>query len=302
MADNNQSQKTELKGHVLTADELNEWGNGVQIIEPGLKGEDGGELRPATVEEAEDDPKEPAEPVEEYDEPEPVVTAEDPGEYQPQDYSFEVTVYDDEDKNGKSVKIKSVDDWDELLDKDANFGTSSALLKAQRLATKMESNQERDRAAWEEKKKTYDAQVGTQAEREEATNRIAAEINYLVAKGKLPKVSAELANADWRDHEVAKQPGVKEQIELIDYMTKENAARKKAGIQPLTSAIDAYNGLMLEQREKKANDVKTQAAEARKTAGARVAGTSPAPISNAPKGIAVGRGGSLRDMNSGWGF
>lgn len=299
---NDDQQPTELKGHVLTADELNEWGNGAQIIEPSLKGEGGGELRPAPVEEVEDEPDEAVEPVEEYDEPEPVVTAEDPGEYEPKDYSFEVTVYDDEGKNGKSVKISSIDDWDALLDKDANFGTSSALLKAQRLATKMESNQERDKAAWEEKKKTYDAQVGTRQEREEATTRIANEIGYLVSKGKLPKVAAEYATADWRDPEVAKQPGVKEQIELIDYMTKENAARAKAGIQPLTSAIDAYNGLMLEQREKKASDVKAQAAEARKAAGARVAGTSPAPVTNAPKGIAVGRGGSLRDMNAGWGF
>ncbi len=301
MEDDKQNQPTEVRGHVLTADELSEWGNGAQIIEPGVKKEGGGDLRPAPADDVVDE-DDPVEPIEEYDDPTPVVTADDPGEYQPKDYSFEVTVYDEEGKNAKTVKIASLDDWDALLEKDANFGTSASLLKAQRLATKMETSQERDKSVWEEKKKTYDTQVGTQEEREAATTRTVNEITYLVSKGKLPKVSAALMAADWRDPEIAKQPGVKEQIELINYMTKENAARLRAGIQPVTSAIDAYNGMMLEQRDQKATDVKAQAAEARKVAGARVAGSSPAPVSNVPKGIAVGRGGSLRDINSGWGF
>lgn len=284
------NKPTENQGTPIVPEDMHEWDTKSLILESG------------PTEQEEEQPEEVEEVVEqeEYDEPDPIVTEEDPGEYVPQDYSFEVTIYDDEGKNGKQVKVSTIEQFEELLEKDVNFGSPSALLKAQRLATKMESNSERDKRAWEEKKNKFDSQVQSVQEQQETVNAIASEIMYLVGKGKLPPVDKQYANADWSDPEVAKQPGVKEQVELLNYMRKENDARLKAGLKPLTSALDAYNAMQLETRDTQARNAKREAAEARKNAGARIAGTSPAPVSNTPKGISVGRGGSLRDLDSGW--
>lgn len=291
---------TEQQGTPIVPPDLGDMGNVPTFIEPGMNDEQGNEVR-QELETDEPEVEEEAEaPVEEYEDYTPTPTVEDPGTYTPKDYSFEVTVYDEEGKNGKSVKVKSIEEWEELLDKDSNFGTSSALLKAQRLATKMESNLDRDESEWKKKKDAFDEQSESAQAQQDRINNIAAEINYLVGKGKLPAVDKKYANADWSDPEVAKQPGVKEQVSLLNYMRKENDARVKAGLRPIDSVLDAYNAMQLEQRDKRAQDVKKKAGVARKEAGARVAGSSPAPVSSAPKGIAVGRGGSLRDLDLGW--
>lgn len=299
------TEQPEVKGHILTADETSDWGNTTTIIEPGVNDERGNEVRgdktPEKQEnddESGDDEQSPVE--EEYEEPIPVVTVEDPGVYTPNDYSFEVTTYDEEGKNGKTVKVTSIEQFEELLDKDTNFGTAAALLKAQRLAVKMESNGERDLNDWQKKKESFTQQAQSAQAQQDHINNVAAEITYLVSKGKLPAVESKYANADWSDPEIAKQSGVKEQVELLNYMRKENNARQKAGLQPLGSALDAFNAMQLETRDKRVADVKKQAGEARKEASARVAGSSPAPVSNAPKGVMVGRGGSLRDLDPGW--
>ncbi len=295
------NEQAEVKAHILTPGETTDWGNKSVIVESGSTDEHGNVARDADNNEEEEEAVVAEQPVEEeYEEPAPVVTVQDPGVFVPNDYSFEVTVYDEEGKNPKDVKIKSIEDFEDLLEKDANFGTSSKLLKAQRLATKMEAKTETDQAEWQKKVDAFAEQSQASQSRQETVNNIAAEISYLVSKGKLPAVDKKYDNADWSDPEVAKQPGVKEQIEVLNYMRKENDSRVKAGLKPLTSVLDAYNSFQLENRDKKATDVKKQAATARQEAGARVAGNSPAPVSNAPKGVAVGRGGSLRDLDPGW--
>lgn len=291
------------QGTPIVPADMADWDNKSMILESAVTDEQGNEVRKAeeTEEEIEQENNDDeGQVVEEYSDPEPIVTVEDPGEYTPKDYSFEVTIYDEEGKNGKPVKIKSVEEFEDLLEKDSNFGSPSALLKAQRQATKMESNSDRDKDNWQEKRDKFDSQVESVQAQQEQINNIAAEITYLVGKGKLPEVAKKYSNADWSDPETAKQPGVKEQVELLNYMRKENDTRVKAGLKPLTSVIDAYNSMQLEQRDKRAGDVKQRASEVRKEAGARVAGNSPAPVTNAPKGVAVGRGGSLRDLDSGW--
>ncbi len=222
---------------------------------------------------------------------------EDPGEFVPEDRSFDVTIYDAEGKNGKSVKVSSIEQFEQLLDDDKNFGSASALLKAQRMATKLEAGQERDKAKWEEAKATYDkAQAAIQAQEAQLT-QMANELNYLVAKGKLPKVATKYQEADWSDPEIAKQPGVKEQIEVLDYMKKENRARRKAGLGDIGPSA-AYAEMKMEQAQAQAKDVDKQAGEARKQASARVAGVTPAPVTTAPKGVSVGRSfGSLSNLS-----
>jgi hypothetical protein len=123
-------------------------------------------------------------------------------------------------------------------------------------------------------------------------------MDYLVAKGQLPAVSKELKDANWSDPEIAAQAGVKEQIALLSYMEKENRVRTKAGLAPMTSVLDAWNAMQLEEAKTgQANQAK-RAADARKAAGARVGGSQPAQASNVPKGYAVGRvvPGGLRGL------
>lgn len=225
-------------------------------------------------------------------------TLEDPGEYQPKDYSFEATIYDAEGKNGKSVKITSVEQFEQLLDEEKNFGSASALLKAQRLATKMESAAERDKAEYDKQKAAYTAQQEAVAQQNAAVNQMAAELNYLVSKGKLPAVPKKYVNADWSNPEVAKQPGVKEQVELLKYMNKENQSRRAAGLPDLTPST-AFTEMRAEAAEAKLRQGEDKAGEARRAASARVAGTSPAPASAVPKGVSVGRNlGSLDNLSN----
>lgn len=285
------SEPATPKSHFLTDDEVSDWGNGVTIKDHF----DTEEEKPV-----EKEPEEEIEEVEEVDD-EPVVTVEDPGDFQPKDYSFDVTVYDEEGKNGKTVKIKSVDDWDELLEKDPNLGSAANLMKAQRKVTKMESGIERDKEVWERAKNEFDRQTENEKNRIEATDNMVAEINYLISQGDLPEIPKKYQNADWSDPEVAKQDGVKEQIALLTFMRNENNKRKKAGLKAMTSVLDAFNAFERKQTKKQAIDAKKQAGEARKAAGARVSGVSPSPVSRAPKGIMVGRAGSLQNLGaSGW--
>jgi hypothetical protein len=221
----------------------------------------------------------------------------DPGVFTPGDYTFEVVVYDAEGKSPKIHKIKSVDDWDELLERDPNLGSASALLKAQRAVSKMENSQEREQREFDAKKAKYNAEKAEIDQRQQATDTMVAEIGYLQGKGDLPEVAKKYVDADWSDPEVAKQPGVKEQLALLNYMKKENKARIAAKLKPMTSILDAFNAYQIDRARKGQPAVRAQAAAQRKAQGARVAAVSPAPASGgAPAGISVGRGGSLRDL------
>ncbi len=127
---------------------------------------------------------------------------------------------------------------------------------------------------------------------------MANELNYLVDKGKLPAVAKKYQNANWSDPEVAKQPGVKEQVELLNYMAKENASRRRAGLSDLTPST-ALTEMRAEAAEKALKDGGDAAGEARRAAGARVAATTPAPVSAVPKGVSVGRNlGDLSNLSS----
>lgn len=310
MQDDATEQPKEVKGTILSPDQVTEWGNDINFIEPSVKDEQGNERRQEETDKVEENPTKDNtdDQEEEYDVPDSLTILEDPGEFVSNDYSFEVTVYDDEGKKGKTRKIGSVEEWESLLDEDPNLGTPAALLKAQRLATKMELSGERDKTEWQNKKDSFNKQNELNKSREEQITNIANEIGYLISTKKLPEISDEAARKRWQtdataadDKEFVKTSGVKEQIELLSYMRKENNARQRAGLRPLTSAIDAYNAMQLENRDKKSEDSRKRAGEARREAGSRVAGVSPSPTGvQAPRGISVGRGGSLRDLQAGW--
>lgn len=244
-----------------------------------------------------DDLDDDADPIKAPQAAPPVPSIPDPGEYKPADYSFEVAVYDTEGKNMRTHKIKSVEDWDTLLDGDPNLGSAGALLKAQRQATKMETNLDRDQREHEAKKAQFANEKTAIDNQQQATTTMIAEIGYLQSQGKLPAVDAKYVDADWSDPEIAKQPGVKEQLALLNYMRNENRRLEAAGLSRMTSIRDAFNSYQLDRAEKARPAQQARAAQARKAAGARVASVSPAPLSGgAPSGISVGRGGSLRDL------
>lgn len=233
---------------------------------------------------------------EQYLEPAPLITTEDPGDYQPADYSFEVT-----NKDGKTVKINSPEEAEKYAEDDDNFKTATDLKNFMLKSASMERKLERDREKYDEQKAQYDEQVKQEAERTQAVTDMAAEFQYLVSKGMLPKVDAQYAEANWSDPTVAKQPGVKEQLALLDYMQGENEVRRRAGVKPISSVLDAYNGWKREQDAQEAEEAHKQAGEARRQAGARVAASSPAQQGfYAPKGIAVGNPNVFKRNQSVW--
>jgi hypothetical protein len=219
--------------------------------------------------------------------PLPQFQLEDPGDYQPKDYSFQVTTYEGEAKVPKQVTISSPEQLDDLLERDADFGSPSQIAKAIRQAAKMESAQDRDKQDWEQAKQEYQQEKQQYDQELTRLNQIAAEMSYLVAKGKLPVIAKQYQDANWSDPTVAKQPGVKEQIELLDYMAKENQARAKAGLAPMAPS-QALAELQAEQATQKLVDANKQAGQQRRNAGAKIAGTTPAPAQAARKGVMIG--------------
>lgn len=311
----------------MSPDQLAEWGNEIQFKEPPVKNEQGQELRSQArddLEQAQKDNEEEDDNAgeeeeasktgkddttgeattdeEDQDDAPEVHAVEDPGEFKPADHSFEVVIYEGEEgkERPKTVKITSVEQAEELLERDPNFGSAKNLLNFNRKVAKMENSLEREQADYQKRKQEYEDYVKKETDRQNQVNRTVKEMNYLVDTGKLPKISKQYQNADWSDPEVAKQPGVKEHISLLKYMAGESKRRVKAGLEPLTSVLDAYNAWNNDQAEQDKIKRQKQAGEFRRQQGSRVSGTSPAPNTTAPKGIAVGRGGSLRDLNAGW--
>lgn len=289
-----------LRGKLLSADEVSTWGNESRFIEPGTKTEDGKTVAAPTEDEAlttVDDAIDQSVVADEQEEIAQPVAVENPGEFTPNDYSFDITVFDSEGKNAKTVKIKDSDAWDQLLESDPNLGSAAALAKGLRLAAKMESNIDRDRDAYDKQKADYDSAVAAEAARTQALNTMTAEIDYLAKNGDLPDIDVKYVNADWTDKEIAKQPGVKERTELLTFMRNENNKRNRLGLKPITSVIDAFNAYERQNSKTRQIDSKKLAGQQRKAAGSVVAPASPSQNTTAPKGISVGRGGNLRDLS-----
>lgn len=215
---------------------------------------------------------------------ESVLTVDDPGEFKPGDYSFEVMLAD-----GKSVKVTTPEEAEKLADDADNFETPKQLLQFISKSQKMQRNLERDKEKFDAQKEKFDEQSEEQESRQETVDTFEAEFLYLADKGNIPKLSKTLMAADWSDPEIAKDKDVQVYSQIMDYLVKENKVRAKAGIKPMTSILDAFTGWQLDSGRQKEADDKKEAGEARKAAGGRVAGVSASQQGSfAPKGIAVG--------------
>ncbi len=256
--------------------------------EEGEKPEDG---KPAVDNTVEDD--------DDYEEPAPDITIEDPGEFKPDDYSFEVTIKDG-DKT-RTVKVSTPEEAERIADNPDNFDTPKQLMDFLNKQQKMVAKLDRDKEKWQAQKDTFDEQSKVAQEKMDYVQNLAAEFDYLAGKGLIPTVPNEYKDADWSDPEVAKQPGVKEQLELLNYINKENKVRAKAGIKHVTSAVDAYNAMMLDKTRKAEKEATKQAGEARKAASSRVAAVSAsAQTPRVPNGIAVGNPNVFKRNQAVW--
>lgn len=260
--------------------------------------------------------EEPPEPTEEPEEPEeseiPVeeapeitpeadetgvyapVTATDPGEFKPQDYSFTIQTTD-----GRTHKISTPEDAESFasqLDTNPELISASQFLALGRKSAMMEQNIARDEAYFNQMKASYEEQTAQAQTRENYLNQWQGEANYLRQKGDLPPLTNELTNADWTDPEVASQSGVKETLELFKWMEEENTRRMNAGLPPDLSLVSAHTAMQLEAMRKGEADADAQQKVTTRQRGAMVGKRSPYIPVNQSKGTIVGAARSLDDL------
>lgn len=205
-----------------------------------------------------------------------------PGEYVPNDYSFDFEL------EGKSIKINSVEEAEKFAEDNAEKFTAKELLAFVTKSNKMATNLERDKEKFDKKAEEYKKFQDDQAAEIEFTNSLVAEVEYLISKGKMPVVPEEF-QSDWTTHEARNNPAIQKHMNLVNYFKNESAVRVKAGLKPMTSMLEAYNSWQLEQKSDNESSLKKQQAEDRKSRSGKVAGVSPKPVNIAPKGVAVGR-------------
>lgn len=305
MEDNKSTNQDGPKGKVLSADEVSNWGNDVNFIEPGTFGQ----RKPAddtTEDDSTDTTKEAPETTEDTDDLDQQESEllsyqdnnapQDPGEFVPEDYSFTVALAD-----GKSVTIRSQDDIDRIAEDPDNFATPKQLMDFLRQSNKMVQAIEKDQKDWQDKKDAYDKYYESVERNTMLINNIASELDYLVSNGDLPKLTEAQKEAEWTAEYLKNNPDVKAHDDVLKFMRRENIKRAKLKLPPVTSVLDAFNSMQLNTIKTNQSQRRTDAVEQRKTMSGRIASGAPTPVqANRPKGIAVGRVGNLRNLGSNW--
>lgn len=217
----------------------------------------------------------------------------DPGEvFTPKnDYSFDITLAD-----GTVFKITKPEDI-EQLPPDADFGTPANMLKTQTYLNKMTLGIDQEKREWESQKATFEQQQTEAKELEQRVSTMVAEIDYLEQKGKLPAVDPKYENANWSDPEIAKQPGIKERIELLNYRDAENKQRAELGLSPM-SVLEAHLQMQNDAAVQAAEARKKQDGEARKARGAMVGGSGASTVPSTPEGYMIGTVQDPRSINN----
>ena len=222
-------------------------------------------------------------------------TVEDPGEFKPSDHSFQIEL------DGKTYTVKSDEDVEAiatLIDEKPEIITASKFIAFNRQVSQMEEAIKREKADYDKKSEEYKEQSERQQTLANQLEVWSKEFDYLTDKGNIPAVAKEYVDADWTDAEVAKQEGVKERIEIMKWMEAENNRREKAGLQSMTSFVDAYTAMQLENMKKGSASADKKEKQARRAKGAMVGSSAPYSQTNVPKGEIIGEGGSLNDLTS----
>jgi len=222
-------------------------------------------------------------------------SAVDPGDFKPAgDYSFEVTTLD-----GKSHKISSSEEADNFavaLDKNPELISASQFVAFNRGLARMERLLEAEQWAWKNQKEAFAKEQAVTETRNATLSQWDKEIKYLRERGDLPTITSQFNNADWADAEIAKEPAVKETIELFDWMEGENGRREKVGLEPIKSVLDAFEIREAQTLRQELKGTKNKAIKTRQAKGAMVGGNAPHVPSNTPKDTIIGEGGSLNDL------
>lgn len=223
------------------------------------------------------------------------ITANNPGDFQPGDYSFVVQTAD-----GRSRRINSLEDAESLakeLDNNPELITASQFLSLGRKTALMEQGIANDRRVYEQQKEEYDFQASQAATREQYLTQWQGEINYLRQKGELPSIAPELNNADWTNPSVASQSGVKEAIELLKWMETENSKRIAAGLPPDLSIVSAHNSRQLENIRNADKEETTKQKDISRARGAMVGKRAPySPGNESKKNAIIGTARGLEDL------
>lgn len=265
--------------------------------EPEEENEDDAEPAADEDEEAEEEGDQPAPELKEEEDKAGVFqdfTVEDPGEFKSGDYSFEIKL-----KDGKSYKIGDEEDVNAVtnyIDENPDTITAAELIKFTTGTTRMNMGVAEDRKAWEKKSQEYNSQKELVNHRQQQLNTWEREFQYLEDSDSIPAIDPKYVEAIWEDPKVAKQPGVKERLEIMQWMQKENAKRAKAQLPEMTSFVDAFNTMQFQNLKKENKSADKKDKKERRAKGAMVGSIAPYTPSKTTKGEIVGTGGSLNDL------
>lgn len=219
----------------------------------------------------------------------PVPQITDPGEFQPQDYSFELTLAD-----GTKHTITKPEDIDNLPEQ-PEFASIKDHTQFINNYSRMVNGIDADKRQWENDTKAWNETQESVKAQEEYFSQVDSSMKYLEQSGKLPAVPPQYVEADWSDPEVQKQPGVKERVEIIEYMAKENAKRDALGL-PKMDVLSAHSEMRNKQYEEQQATQGKARADHRKKQGAMVTGASAPAPGKTNTDMIVGSGGSLSDL------
>lgn len=218
---------------------------------------------------------------------------EDPGDFKPADYSFEVKTTD-----GKTHKISTPEDADafaEKLDGDSELITASQFSTFNRKAALMEQGIAFDKREYETQKTEFDNKAALEETRNNTVVQINNGFNYLESKGELDKLAPEMQVAGaWEKNPDA--PGVKERLAVLKYMDQENERRIANGLDPSFDIVSAHNAMQLEQMRQGNKDESKAKVQERRQKGAKVGGSASWTPENKPKNSIIGTGGTLSDL------
>lgn len=219
---------------------------------------------------------------------------EDPGEFKPSSYDFEITTTDG--KNHKITNLQDAEDFAAQLDEKPELISASQFMALGRKTAVMERGLADDQTRYEAQKQQYETEQANSKQVQDNLVQWNNELNYLANGGDIPKISDAMNQADWQDSEVAKDPAVAARLEIFKWMEGENNKRIPAGLEPIRSVIDAHNAMQLETLRKTQTDEGTQEKETRQKRGSMVGGAAPSNPQNHPANSIIGEGGSLDDL------
>lgn len=221
-------------------------------------------------------------------------TATDPGEFQPKgDYSFEVTTAD-----GQTIKIDTPEQADALakrLDTEENLLTAYQFTQFQRNFLRMDSGIDREKVQYEQDKEVFERQQAQEQVKTEQITKWSNELRYLENKGALPKIGEGIdVPGGWEKNPT--DPGVKARMDIFNWMQKENQERKVAGIDEITSTVDAHRLMQADIQEQQADEERGREGNTRRAKGKMVSGNAPYTPPVEQSGRIIGEGGSLNDL------